>query len=90
MVVENCPSGKFLYIRGMEKNAETGVDVSVYLLDSEKLEKWFKKGIITPEGRLFCIAEEFEIKEETQTRYRLIHNGKSILESITINEGGVC
>ena len=79
-----CPSGKFLYVAEMEKSAETAVDTSVYLLDEETLKKWAEKGIITTGGRLFCIAEELEVEEETQVRYIIKQKGKVVLESVVV------
>jgi hypothetical protein len=79
-----CPSGKFLYVAEMEKGAETAVDTSVFLLNKETFKKWGEKGLITAEGRLFCIHEELEVEEETQVRYRIKQKGKVVLESVVV------
>jgi hypothetical protein len=80
MVEIECPSGKFLLVENFRKEKDIAVDTTVHLLDKPTLEDWFKKGDITEEDRLFCIADELLVEAEEIKHFRLIQRGKTLLE----------
>jgi len=77
-----CESGLFIFVNDFAKDAKTATDTSVYLLDLPTLKIWFEKGVIDVNDRLFCVAEEFEIKEQISKRVALAQRGKIVMESV--------